>query len=291
MNRAAPTIKGLLVLGLAGAAALSGCITDWGHCGPFFSSMQWHQDDLYPAFAQTTLWAGWDPGNGALPWTNTWDNLTGLRLAEARLQVDRPEFHSRGNIAYADPHLSHISLLRDGVVYAFVEGNVSDDVVLTAFHRMADQTTLAPPSELEAAAQAFLDSRRDAGSRSAVPLDDDGTSWMEFYHWEYTALLPGPLKLDELVASQGIEAPAGQTPGRAESSLGNWSFTFTLPTWVLENGTGSSLTVDVRGMASFQAGRSHDTLESLQEEAQDLARQANLPRLQLDGVEAVASIC
>lgn len=282
-----------LLASLACLAALSGCV-DLGHCGPTYTSLSWQQAGLYDALENSTAWrTTWEPGDGALPWQNPWPNLTGLRLQRVSLEVAKPIDHVVGNFAFSDPLLARIELTQDGVVRAMAEGNVSDAAVLAAFHRLANSTTLAPSGQVAAAAQAFLASKVDEGTRSAIPDPANPGHWTERIHWRHQARLPGPFRLEALAQELGLPAPTGPTPGQAGSSTGPWAFDFTLPTWRLEEvGADRSLTTDARGRTVYEGGdHSKGSYEDLVADAAAWAAAHRLPALQLADAEGAAYVC
>lgn len=274
----------LLTVSLAPGCILLG----YEHCGPTYTSLWWTQPGLADGISNATPGARWDPGAGALPWTNPW-NLTGLRLAHVRLQGDRPAEHRMGIFSYQDPHLSALDLGGQGVLEASQEGNVSDDVVLAAVQRFLDNVSAAPPEARAQAAQAFVASRRDTGTRANIPLDEDYKRWEERPIWAYRALVPAPLRLDDLVADLEVAAPANPSLGTGQSKVGPWTFEFTLPLWHLEEGE-AHLAVDGLGNAHFDGAPTGNETR-LRQQAVDLAAGAGLPPLDLTDAQGAAKIC
>lgn len=283
-----------LLASLVCALAASGCLTELGHCGPTYTSLSWNQPGLYDAIAATTAWrTTWDPGDGALPWENPWDNLTGLRLHRVTLELARPVYHTVGSISYNDPILARIQLAQDGVVRAQVEGDVADAVILDAFHRLAANASLATSEQVASAARAFLESKADEGTRTLIPHDPNYTNYTERIHWRHQARMPGPFRLGELLAELDVAAPGGPSPGQASATTGAWSFDFTLPTWRIEEvGADRSLTTDARGWTVYEAGdHVKGSNEELVADAAAWATGQGLPPLRLDGVHGSAYVC
>lgn len=271
------------------AAALAGCIapTHFEHCGVTYTSLAWKQPGLADAISNATSGAHWDAGGGRLPWTSPWTNATGLRLATIQLKVADPVEHQLGAVAYNDPAVLWIQLEGTGTASTSTEGNVSDDEVVRAFHRLAENASAAPPEAIAQAALAFARARTDTGTRTGIPRDA-GEGWREEPVWAYQATMPGPLRLEALLDGLGVPFPQlALATGHAATAP--WSFEFTLPTWKVTQGE-DMLQVGLAGDATY-TGPETASVEAMRSQAWDFANRTGLPHLAIEDATGSAFVC
>ena len=272
----------LLVL----TAAVPGCFL-FDDCGAT-TDITWTQPDLGP-LGNVTPGAVFQPGDGRLPWTNPWTNLTGLRLAGIGLDLATPAERQERLLGYATPMVLHIGLHGTGNATTSTDGEVPETELIEAFHRLAANLTAAPIAEVDAAARSFAASRRDSGVFLAEP--DGNGGYREIPVLEHDAAMPGPLRLDGFVAGFGLAEPLPYVsgPGGASLEAAPWSFTFSLPTWRITDGD-DSLVFDALGHAMY-SGTPRDDEARFKRDAQDFAGKHGLPRFEIDDVEAGGYIC
>jgi hypothetical protein len=265
------------------AVALPGC-----ECGPDYGDLYWEDPGLYALLDRTTPpTATWDPGAGALPWNGT-GPWAGMRLSMVGMGFPPPPGEQRGMfVDVQPPHVEAIRVERDGFLVATVAGDAPEAGLRQAFDRLVANATTG--LDAEATWLGFLGSRRDSGMAYGIPLDDSGTRFEERTVWAYSADVRGHLRFDALAARIGLPPPTSGPGelGGASSSAGDWTFSFTLPTWRVQ-GEHDALDVDSAGHARLEGH--HGSEKGIRDAALELARSVG-HEPDLSAAQASASIC
>lgn len=228
----------LLAVAVGLAPALAGCLFGAGSCATVRGA--WQQDGLFERVDPAASPEGWsltlkDPDgldfqNGTLDerWGPDRYALVGVGW-ESGVAVEG----RGGNVG--------MGLAPPAEVTSRARGDVPEEALAEAFQRFAANLTDADEETLEGWTDAFLDSKRPAGSMTR------GSDGARFAFYAYSVNLTGELAVSEHyrrlapptpeISLEGMDADErrGVEIGQATTAAGSWIFRFRFPTVAAEN--------------------------------------------------------